>query len=306
MYHISFLLKSFLLPLAFLLVSFGCSGQSQETINPVQNSLLWEVSGNGLTKKSYVFGTIHLIPQEKYLWTDVMEAAFRKSDQVYFELDIEQMADPMAMMGMMKYIFMSNDTTLSDLLTEEEYALVDSHFKKLGMPLFLFERMKPFFLTVFLSEDMAKGNLQDGSLLSYEMVLNDKAKQEAKPTSGLETIEFQASIFDKIPYREQAQMLISALQEDATNEPQMDQLVQFYLDQNISALGKMIAEQSSSSPAGWEDDLLNRRNSNWIQQMKPLMQSSSVFFAVGAGHLPGEKGVLQLLMKEGYTVTPLR
>jgi uncharacterized protein YbaP (TraB family) len=306
MYAISLLYRNLICLLFFLwITSFGWA-QKSDIAPDYNNSLLWEISGNGLAHKSFVFGTIHLIPQEKYLWTEAMEAAFQASDQIVFELDIEQMSDPSTMMGMMKYIFMSNDTTLSDLLSDEEYELVNTHFKKMGMPLFLFERMKPFFLTVFLSEDMAKGNLQDGSLLSYEMVLNGKAKESNKPTSGLETIEFQASIFDKIPYREQAQMLIAGLQEDSDNEPQLDQLVQYYLEQNITELGKMITEQSASSPSGWEDDLLITRNINWIQLMKPMMRESTVFFAVGAGHLPGEKGVLQLLRKEGYTLRPIR
>jgi len=294
-----------------LLFAAACSPskkiKSSAEYQPLENSLLWEVTGKDLKKASYVFGTIHMIPEEQFFWTPAMNKYFHMAEEVVFELDVNEMNDLGKMMGMMQYLFMQNDTTLSDLLTQNEYALVSARFEKMGLPLFLFEKMKPFFLTVFLSEDLASGSLQDGRLKSYEMELNNMATAAGIPTSGLETIAFQASMFDKISYKDQAKMLVQMLESDEEQEDsQMDIMILRYTQQEIEGLGDLINAQSDESDLDWQEDLLFRRNSNWIDLMVPMMKDKSVFFAVGAGHLPGEKGVLHLLRKNGYTIKPLK
>ncbi|MEM9849996.1 MAG: TraB/GumN family protein, partial [Bacteroidota bacterium] len=105
---------------------------SQETTNieleaddNPRNSLLWEVSGNGLDEPSYVFGTIHIIGKDDYFFTDKMQAAFDSSELVIFEIKVDDMMNPMSLMSMMGKIMMNDGTSLSDLLTEEEYAMVN-------------------------------------------------------------------------------------------------------------------------------------------------------------------------------------
>lgn len=294
----------------FLFGAVACSTSKNVQVSkyePLDNSLLWEISGKDLKKPSYLFGTIHMIPEHMFFWTPAMEKYFSMAEEVVFELDVNEMNDMGNMMGMMQHLFMQNDTTLSDLLTVEEYALVSGHFQKMGLPLFLFEKMKPFFLTVFLSEDLSKGSLEDGALKSYEIELNNKAVSAGKPTSGLETIEFQASMFDKIPYTDQAKMLIQMLESDEkSDDSQMDVMLSMYTQQEIEKLGSMINDQSDDSGLDWQEDLLFMRNRNWIDLMVPMMKEKSVFFAVGAGHLPGEAGVLHLLRKRGYIIKPLK
>jgi len=296
---------------AFLLLLTSCSGSKKAqnaAYQPIENSLLWEISGKDLKKPSYLFGTIHMIPADQFFWTDPMKKAFANSEEIVFELDMNEMNDMSKMMGMMQHLFMQNDTTLADLLTKNEYDQVAEHFQSMGLPIMLFERMKPFFLTVFLSEDFAKGSIQDGTLKSYEFELNEMAQQQSKNTSGLETIEFQASMFDKISYKDQAKMLIETLNadQDSGGDTQLDQMVHLYTRQDLEGLNKLIHGTDSGMGANWEEDLLYTRNSSWIGLMTPKMKERPTFFAVGAGHLPGEKGVIHLLRKEGYKVKAIK
>lgn len=296
---------------AILLLLTSCSAgkKAQNAVyQPLDNSLLWEISGKDLKKPSYLFGTIHMIPADQFFWTDPMKKAFADSEEIVFELDMNEMNDMSKIMGMMQHLFMQNDTTLADLLTKNEYDQVAEHFKTMGLPIMLFERMKPFFLTVFLSEDFAKGSIQDGTLKSYEFELNEMAINQNKTTSGLETIEFQASMFDKIPYKTQAKMLMETLNSDQESEgdTQLDQMVRLYTQQDIEGLNTLIHSSEGGEDSNWEENLLYIRNTNWIGLMAPLMKDKSTFFAVGAGHLPGDKGVIHLLRKEGYKVKPIK
>jgi uncharacterized protein len=290
----------------FLISATRLTAQHTEPM-ALDNSLLWEISGQGLGQSSFLFGTIHLIPEDKYFWTEKMDEAFFSSEEVVFELNMEEMTDMSMMMSIMDNLLMSGDTSLSDLLSDEEYGMVKAHFDKLGLPLFMFKRMKPFFLTVFLSEDFAKGSLQDGSLKSYEMELAQMAKNQGKLVDGLETVEFQAKAFDAIPYKVQAQMLVSSLknEDESSGKGELDTMIELYTQQNIQQLGEMMS-QTGEDFSEFEEILLNSRNRAWIDVMIEKMNSHKVFFAVGAGHLPGREGVIQLLRNRGYTVKPVK
>lgn len=300
--HISFFSR--LLILMFFSSSTLLHAQKNKDIQ-LENSLLWEISGKGLSKKSYLFGTIHLINEADYFWTPAMNKAFEGSELIVFELDTREMTDLSNMMGMFDQFLMKGDTTLRDILSEDDYGLLEDHFQTIGLPLMLFERMKPFFLTILL--DPATSSLGEGGMKSYELELTALADQGEKDVKGLETIEFQAAIFDKIPYAMQGKMLIDQLKNKDAEVPGMDldEMVKMYKEQNLMALSQAISGEESEIP-GFERMLLEDRNIAWIPKMQNLMQGKTVFFAVGAGHLPGEKGVINLLRKEGYTLTPIK
>lgn len=273
----------------------------------LEKSLLWEVTGNGLEKPSYVYGTIHMIGKKDFFLTDATVEAMSQADRFTFEIDMEDMNDMSKIMPLMMKAFMKGDTTLSDLLTDEEYELVSDHFKKIGLPLMMLERIKPMFLSAMTGEDMfvpGQDNA-DASMVSYEFEIMKEAQKGKKPIEGLETMEFQMSLFDKIPYTDQAKMLVESIKApaDSSADSQMDQLVQIYKDQDIEAMVSMMDDESGMGE--YEDILLNSRNEKWIPAMEEMMKDKITFFAVGAGHLGGEKGVVRLLRKAGYTLKPL-
>ena len=268
------------------------------------NSLLWKVSGNGLNSPSYVFGTIHIIDSEDYFLPAGTEPSFDKCEEVVFEIDMDDMTDFSQLFPILQNLMMPEGQTLKTLLSEEDYQMVQSHFQELGLPIFMLERIKPMFLTVFASGDISPGDLQNGSMRSYEMELNNMAKEKGKETGGLETIEFQMQVFDRIPYKDQADMLVEALSAGDDEDGQFQELVDMYKAQNIHELYRMM--KGDENITKYEDVLLVQRNENWIPVMKEKMHKYSTFFAVGAGHLAGPKGVLKLLEDEGYEVEAVR
>ncbi|MCB9264029.1 MAG: TraB/GumN family protein [Lewinellaceae bacterium] len=271
-----------------------------------ENALLWEISGNELKQPSYLFGTIHMIGKEDFFLTDATKNSFNKAQQVAFEIDMEDMMDFTKLMPLMMKAFMANDTTLSDLLSEEDYKVVEEHFESVGLPLMFLERIKPMFLSALGGEDMfSMGNGDDSQVVSYEMELMQMAQQHKLPIEGLETAEYQMSMFDSIPYKIQAEMLVESIRSEKTEDGQFAQMVELYKNQDLQGMQAMMKDEASGI-GGYEDLLLVRRNRNWIPVMGKMMKAKPTFFAVGAGHLGGDEGVVALLREAGYSVKPLR
>lgn len=300
--------------LLFLFIGIMNWGISQENvavetiqdspINP-NNSLLWEISGNDLEAPSYLFGTIHMIGKDDFFLTDETKKAIDKSELVTFEINMEDMMNISSQFSLLTKAFMADNLTLKDLLTEEEYKIVQQHFAKIGIPLFFFERIKPMFLTVMASGDLSGDAMSTGEIVSYEMEIMEIAKKDDKEIGGLETAEFQMSMFDSIPYKAQAKMLIESIQAEEGDNDQFAEMVELYKNQDLVGMSTMISSEEGGLD-GYEDLLLVTRNKNWIPIMGEMMLKQTTFFAVGAGHLGGEMGVIELLRKEGYELKPLR
>ena len=278
-----------------------------------EKGLLWEISGNNLQTPSFLFGTIHMIDRESFFWPEGTQESLYATNRITFEIDMKEMNDFSTLFQVMFGLVMDNGTTLQDLLSKEDYTFVRNRFDELGLPipLFLLERVQPMLLTMFTSEDFDLSSMQMGDgITSYEMELLALAEEKEMETAGLETVAYQISIFDSIPYDAQAKMLVDALKAEKTDttvseEDQFGAMVQAYKDQDISKLHKMIQSEEGGI-ADFEDHLLNNRNYNWIPIMQKMMAEKPTFFAVGAGHLGGEKGVIALLRKEGYNVTRVK
>lgn len=268
----------------------------------LENALLWKISGDGLNE-SYLFGTIHIIDSDRFFYPEGLLAGLEESDKVFFEIDMDKMNDIGFQLEMMQKATMQGDVSLSDLLSEADYEIVRAHFQKMGIPLMMFERLKPMFLTVFAG-DMDPQGLQTGSMKSYELELQKIAKQAKKPTGGLETIDYQLSVLDSIPYEEQAKMLVDAIKQGSDESDYLDKMIQVYISQNLNEMVSMF-EDEESEIQGFEDVLLVNRNKNWIPVIKDEMSKQPSFFAVGAGHLGGQDGVIHLLRLEGLNVTPV-
>lgn len=296
------------LSLAALLILSSCGAQKKAVQNaapdkyqPLAKSLLWEISHPEVEKPSYLFGTIHLIDKDKYFLPKGTLESLDKAKEIVFEVDLNEMKDIGNQMGLLSKAYMNNDLTLSDLLTKEEYKEVDDFFKNMGLPLFFFERMKPMFLSVLASMDGDMSDMQ-ARMTSYEFELSDMASARGLSTSGLETLDFQIGLFDSIPYENQAQMLLKGIRDKDKDNGGFDDMVEMYKTQNIDG---MLTTIEGEDLANFEHLLLTKRNKAWIPIMKEKVNQQPTFFAVGAGHLAGEEGVVWLLMKEGFTLKPL-
>ncbi len=302
----------FILFITTFLIFFGTSfAQDKAAMPEIENALLWKIEGKELQEPSYLFGTIHMIPADDYFLSDAAKTAIKDCEQMTFEINLEDMMNIGSQLSLMMSAFMDNGTTLKDLLSEEEYKMVDEHFTEMGLPLFLLERIKPLFLSVFASGDMdmmggmgSTADSTDNAVVSYEMELWDMAKEAEMSVGGLETAEYQMSMFDSIPYKAQADMLVAAIQSEDTDNGQFDQMVEMYKTQDLKAMGQMLSSEEDGV-GDYEDILLETRNRNWIPVMGEQMHKQATFFAVGAGHLGGAVGVVNLLRLDGYKVTAI-
>ena len=285
----------------FLLFLFSCKAQPAQVslkANNDNNSLLWEVSGNGLKKNSYLFGTFHLLCKSDINFSSQLKAATGNADKIYMELDMD---DPSVLMGGLLMMNMKEGKKLKDLYTEAEYNKLSNYFKdSLHVPVSFLQNTKPYFLVAMLYPKMMPCKTVSG----VEEELMKLAKLQQKEIKGLETMEFQAAVFDSIPYSEQAKELLKSIDSMTVYKKYFDTMVNVYKSQQLEKIEKLFS-QSEFGMEEHQDILLDDRNKNWVGQLKTIMQKESVFVAVGAGHLVGNKGLIALLKKEGYTVRPL-
>lgn len=285
----------------FLLLLFSCKAQPVQVslkANNDNNSLLWEVSGNGLKKNSYLFGTFHLLCKSDINFSSQLKTATGNADKIYMELDMD---DPSVLMGGLLMMNMKEGKKLKDFYTEAEYNKLSGYFKdSLHVPVSFLQSTKPYFLVGMLYPKMIPCKTVSG----VEEELMKLAKLQQKEIKGLETMGFQAAVFDSIPYSEQAKELLKSIDSMTVYKKYFDTMVNVYKSQQLEKIEKLFS-QSEFGMEEHKDILLDDRNKNWVGQLKTIMQKESVFVAVGAGHLVGNKGLIALLKKEGYTVRPL-
>ncbi|MBL7730773.1 MAG: TraB/GumN family protein [Chitinophagaceae bacterium] len=265
-------------------------------------TLLWKITGNGLEKPSYLFGTIHMLCKEDAFLSPQLKSAIADADKVYLELDMDNMLE---LLGAMMRMKMKNDTTLADLLTKDEYNRIKEYFQEHStlLPFSVVETYKPMLAASMIMETTMVCDDQ----VAMEQLIMEEAKSAGKSIEGLETMAYQMSMFDSIPYKVQAKALlkgISSGKDETAADKEFQALLKAYKEQDLEKLGKMIS-QSEDEMMQYDDLLLNNRNRNWVEKLKKLMPQKSLVVAVGAGHLPGEKGVIALLRLAGYTVTPM-
>ena len=295
------IMKSVIIIFSCCIFFFGCKSQSNKSLakkNNDNNTLLWQVSGKYLKKPSYLFGTFHLLCKDDIKFSEQLKNSLRTADEVYMEMDMD---DPSTMLSGLLYMNMKDGKKLKDLYTADEYKKVESYFSdSLGMPMMMFQSIKPYFLVAMLYPKMMNCNTASG----VEEELMKLSKENKKEIKGLETMQFQASVFDSIPYEWQAKELLKNIDSFSIYKKEFDTMILEYKNQQLSAMEKLLAKSEFGSDK-YEDILLTKRNINWVDQLKSIMQKESVFVAVGAGHLVGEKGLISLLRKEGYTIEPL-
>jgi len=279
----------------------SCKGQSPNNIlktNNNGNTLLWEISGNGLTAPSYLFGTFHLICKDDIPFGGQLKTALQSVKEIYMELDMD---DPATMMGGLLLMNMRGDSTLKNLYKEEDYKRVEKFFNdSLHMPISMFQKMKPFFLVAMLYPKMLSCKTMSG----VEEELMKLAKENKKEIRGLETMVFQASVFDSIPYTRQAKELLKAIDSLDEYKKDFDTMVNVYKSQQLNKIEDLFSKSEFGMEEN-QDILLDNRNKNWVTQLNTIMKKESIFIAVGAGHLVGNMGLITLLRKEGYTLRPI-
>lgn len=277
-----------------LLLSLLAVFATQTEAQNLEKSLLWKISGNGIKEASYLYGTIHItcdatLPQKAI-------KALEATDQLYLELDMD---DPNLQQSMMQGMMMKDGKTMSSLVSAEDFKIVDEFLsKQLGYSAQMLNTFKPFMVSAMLYPKMINCEIQ-----SVEGNLMTVTKEQKEEVFGLESIEEQMNVFDAIPYEVQMKELVKTAKNNLEKDKkEMELFLDIYKSEDINAMYAATQESENEITSKFEEILLSNRNKNWIPIIEKVAKEKATFFGVGAGHLGGEMGVIQLLRNKGYKV----
>lgn len=281
--------KLFFMALGFL---FGISSAQTN-----EKSLLWKISGNGLKHHSYLYGTIHVTCDATL--PEKVKNALDKTDQLCLELDMD---DTNMQTEMMSGMMMKNGVTMQSLASKEDFEIVDAFLtKNLGFSAKMLNTLKPFMVSAMLYPKMISCEMQsvEGELMKF-------AKEQKEETIGLETVTEQLNVFDAIPYQDQMNELVKTAKSDLDKDRnELNKMLELYKTEDVEAMYTFTQQSENVLTSQFDDELLNSRNQNWIARISKIASEKATFFGVGAAHLGGEKGVINLLRKYGFTVEPV-
>jgi uncharacterized protein YbaP (TraB family) len=287
------------LSLLGLSVFLSCKQRLSLPISEDGKSLLWEVSGKRLKQPSYFLGTMHLMCAEDAVLSAATEKVMKQVDTIYLEVDLDNAGELLS--GILD-LNINARQQLHEVLSDSEYTRVKDFFERYqpNLPFSVLEKQYPLLITSSLYELFLTCEKKNG----VELLIVDKAYKLKKEVKGLETMEFQANIFNQIPYEDQAHELVKTIDNLSSYKKALDEMVREYKQQDVQKLYELTTKEESGT-AGYTDILLKDRNLNWVKQFDSIASKNSTLFAVGAGHLGGDIGVLNLLRQKGYTVKPL-
>jgi uncharacterized protein YbaP (TraB family) len=288
----------------FLFLSFFFSTLSfaQENISQFplkESSLLWKIDGNGIPKGSYLFGTMHLIEKQYFIFPDKLEKLVKKSDQLVMELP-----GLPNQLEAMKLVKLEEGVTFFDFFTPEQTDTILNWAKtELKMSEEKFRKtmggMKPFVVVQTASQLQFIGKTE-----SYEMTFEKLARENSIEIKGLETLEEQMSLFDDLTKEQQAEMVMEGIRDSERTIKLTRTMQEVYTRQNVDSLYLLIAEEGGTISEE-QSEFLDDRNEKWIPKIEAMISDKKTFIAVGAGHLGGPNGVIRLLEKRGYTLSPV-
>lgn len=262
----------------------------------LEKSLLWKINGPDI-KESYLFGTIHILPESEFALQKGVEEAFAEAEKVILELDMD---DPSLQVEMMQYAKMPDGQTLDKMLTETEYEQLDKWVQKSsGVKLQVVHNLQPILLTALII-----GEYLDGPPASYEGTFIQMAQAQKKEILGLETVAEQMGAISEYGIESQVKDMKQMLADPEQYREGFLQLLAMYKTQDPDGLYHLIEAQMNGG--AMNASLLEKRNQNWIPRIQAFAAEQSCFFAVGSGHLGGDRGVIRLLRAAGYTLTPVQ
>ena len=281
--------------------------------------LLYKISGNGLEKPSYIIGTHHLANVGFVNQINGVTEALTETDQVYGELVWDTMTNIDSLKAVQNAMTRPAGKTIKDYLTPDEYKRLDAFMvAKMGTGLsnpMVASKMgnltpmalvTQFQLLLYMTKHM--GEFDPSS--TFDQYFQAQAKKNGLPCGGLETLQKQIDVLYKgKPMSRQVEELMCFIDNENFNSQMMEDLTSAFYAQNLETLKQVmdrkLGGKCDSTPEE-EDMLINNRNADWVAKMPGIMTSKPTFFAVGAAHLPADKGVLQLLRNAGYTIEGVR
>lgn len=289
---------NFIFGVLFLFSAF--IGNAQEVLPyPMdKSSLLWKIEGPGIKKGAYLFGTMHLIEKEHFYFPAKLQKLVEKSEALVMELP-----GLPNQMEAMKYVVLKEGSFFDYFTKEQTDSILVWAKEKMGMSEEAFrktmDKMKPFLVVQMATQMQFMGKTE-----SYEMTFNKIALENELEILGLETVEQQMGLFDRLTNDQQSRMVMEGIRDTDKTILLTKEMQLIYSRQNVDSLYMMI-NQEGGVISDEQTAFLDDRNKDWIPQIIEIAKKKKAFIAVGAGHLGGPNGVIRLLQKEGYTLTPV-
>ncbi len=264
-----------------------------------QQHMLFEVAGK--TNTVYLLGSIHMLRRQDHPLPEVMHTAYTDAEVLVMELDMDDL-DPAALAGLFGQAAQAENGETLESLLGSDYSEAEQLASNIEANLTVFNKFEPWFvaLTIANLELMKLGYYDHHGVESYFTKLAD---QDGKEIYGLETPEFQLSLFDELPIDEQRHLFIETLRQAAGIEQDMSTMVETWRAGDGDRLHDMLFE-SMLTMGSLYDALVVKRNQNWISRIEDyLAQEDDFLVIVGAGHLSGEQGVVELLKGRGFKIT---
>lgn len=277
-----------------------------------QAQLLWKVSGNGLGRPSYIFGTHHMAPASMIDQIKGIDKAIEGCDIVVGEVEKDSLMAPDVQARMAQAMIAPMDSTLDKLLTPADYSIVEKVFNKyfgtMGVKLNQMKSLKPSAISTQMQAMQAIKyfpNFDATNLI--DVAVQSRANEAGRPSASLESVDEQIDLLFNDPLTEQATGLVEACKQDEFFQMQSVALADAYMAQDLN---KLLSVMTDATMGGDSEEameaLIYSRNRNWVEKLKVMMPERACLVCVGAGHLPGGQGLLQLLRDAGFTVEPMQ
>ena len=275
-------------------------------ISTTQGQLLWKITGNGLKNPSYLFGTHHLIPIQFLDSVPGLYPAFNSAIMVVSEVVLNNLdATP----AIRKAALLPDTITIRGLLNQAEYEFVNQELTNtLRMSLDNLNKMHPSLISKLYELELYKKYEHFDENTQSDTYFQLVAAKKGIPIAGLETVEQQVKLLFPENIKKETQLLVASIRNKEMLIQEMREMNQLYREGNLDAL-EVLANQSNKQWNVSEEEnkkLIDDRNINWVKQLPDLIKNNSCFVAVGALHLPGNKGLIKLLKNEGYKVIPVK
>lgn len=289
------------------------------TVAGANAQLLYKISGKDLTAPSYIIGTHHLANVGFVNKIAGVKDALTSTEQVYGEVRWDDMTNPDSLKVVQAAMMLPDGQSLKTVLSAEQYKKLDAVITQMmGVGLSnpqvgaQMGKMSPAALStqlqvlMFMQKHM--GEYDPSS--TFDQYFQAQAKHNNEPVGGLETLAFQTNLLYKgSDMKRQVEQLMCLLDNQEFYEQMMESMTDAFYAQDLDALkaamDKKLGGTCDSTPEELAQ-LIDNRNADWAKKMPAIMAAKPTFFVVGAGHLPGAKGVLQLLKDAGYTVEAVK
>jgi uncharacterized protein YbaP (TraB family) len=263
------------------------------------HSFIWKATNR--QGAIYLVGSVHMLTADYYPLAAALESAFKDSDLLVEEADLGELLSTGAQFGMLSRGMLPSGQTLEKVVSPSTFALVSKRVGSLGMPIEALNRFKPWFLAnMLLALEWQKAGFDPD--LGLDKHFYDRAQSDGKTVQGLETIDYQLSLFDEMTLEQQDRFLATSLKELDAEKANVTKIADAWKAGDAASVERTVLQELKHDSLMYQR-LLVERNRNWLPKLEALFaRRGRAFVVVGAAHLVGPDGLLAMLRAKGYQI----